>query len=83
MRTRDFRRHNSEKFRRHCRKLIKKTLSVSSENLANNKKFVGKLFRNRKICSCFMCGNPRKYFNEKTVKERRQEQKSSSVWNKL
>lgn len=22
-------------------------------------------------CSCYMCGNPRKYFNEKTVQERR------------
>lgn len=25
-------------------------------------------------CSCWMCGNPRKYFKEKTVQERRQEQ---------
>ncbi|MEZ4775950.1 MAG: hypothetical protein R3D00_22420 [Bacteroidia bacterium] len=24
-----------------------------------------------KPCSCFMCGNPRKYWNEKTVQERR------------
>lgn len=24
-----------------------------------------------KTCSCFMCGNPRKYFNEKTYQERK------------
>ena len=83
MRTRGLRRHNLEKFKRRCQKLIKNTLAVDSENLANNEKFVGKLFQTRKMCSCFMCGNPRKYFNEKTVKERRQEQKFSSVWNKL
>jgi len=27
-----------------------------------------------KPCSCFMCGNPRKYFNEKSVQEQRFEQ---------
>jgi len=24
-----------------------------------------------KICSCIMCGNPRKYFNEQTIQEKR------------
>lgn len=27
-----------------------------------------------KSCSCFACGNPRKYFNEKTIQEKRFEQ---------
>ena len=26
-------------------------------------------------CSCYMCGNPRRYFNELTIQERRQFQK--------
>lgn len=30
---------------------------------------------NRKKCSCYMCGNPRKYFNEKTIQELKKEQK--------
>lgn len=75
MRTRNFRRHNSEKFKRRCQRLIKNTFADISKNLADDRKFVGKLFRNRKSCSCFMCGNPRRHFNEKTVRERRQEQK--------
>lgn len=29
---------------------------------------------NRQPCSCFMCGNPRKYFKQKTLQEKRQEQ---------
>lgn len=24
-------------------------------------------------CSCYMCGNPRKFFNEKTIQERKAE----------
>ena len=24
---------------------------------------------NRKICSCYMCGNPRRYYGQRTVKE--------------
>ena len=27
-----------------------------------------------KLCSCFMCGNKRKYFNEKTMQEQKQEE---------
>jgi hypothetical protein len=48
------------------------SLSVDSD-LANDVKFVGRMARTRKPCSCSMCGNPRKYFNEKTMRERRQE----------
>ena len=24
-----------------------------------------------KLCSCYMCGNPRKYFNERTMQEKK------------
>jgi hypothetical protein len=36
----------------------------------------GHLARNNTVCSCWMCGNPRKYFEELTVQER----KSNQVW---
>ena len=29
-----------------------------------------------KGCSCFMCGNPRRHFNEKTIQERREFQEA-------
>ena len=76
MRTRAERRHNAEKFKLRCRAYIRNHFTFGSEELTFDVKFVGKLTRNRKPCSCFMCGNPRKYFNEKTVRERRQEQTS-------
>ena len=31
----------------------------------------GKLANNIKYCSCYMCGNPRKWFNELTFQERK------------
>ena len=76
MRTRDVRRHNTKSFKRRCQTYIRNRFAIDSEDLANDLKFVGRLTRTRKPCSCFMCGNPRKYFNEKTVRERRQEQTS-------
>ena len=32
----------------------------------------GRLVKTPKPCSCYLCGNPRKFFKEKTVQERRQ-----------
>ena len=34
---------------------------------------VGKKAHSPKMCSCWMCGNPRKYFNEMTIQEKRNE----------
>jgi len=36
-----------------------------------NPKRLGKLIDTPKPCSCNMCGNARKYFNEETIQERR------------
>lgn len=33
---------------------------------------VGKLFQTPAACSCPMCGNPRKHFNEFTIQEKKQ-----------
>lgn len=35
---------------------------------------VGILYHTRKRCSCYMCGNPRKYTGEKTIAEQSSEQ---------
>ena len=32
---------------------------------------VNHFYRNRKPCSCYMCGNPRKYYGDVTLQERR------------
>ncbi len=34
-------------------------------------KSLGRVLHTTTICSCFMCGNPRKYYLERTVQERR------------
>jgi len=34
-------------------------------------KNLGHLAKNNTVCSCWMCGNPRKYFEELTVQERK------------
>ena len=39
-----------------------------------SEKQLSKLARTSTPCSCFMCGNPRKYFNEETIQERRNKQ---------
>jgi hypothetical protein len=34
-------------------------------------KFSQKLRKTTKLCSCSMCGNPRKYFDEDTIQQKR------------
>jgi len=34
-------------------------------------KSLGYLAKNNTVCSCWMCGNPKKYFGEVTVQERK------------
>lgn len=38
---------------------------------------LGILVNTPTVCSCWMCGNDRKYLNEKTVQERRNEQRDT------
>jgi hypothetical protein len=44
---------------------------ISDENYYNN--FANKNADNLKRCSCWMCGNPRKYFKERTLQEKKLE----------
>jgi hypothetical protein len=70
---RSIRRFNAQKYKKRC----KRTFLSRYTNLGNpvdELKIIGKIYKTRKPCSCFMCGNPRKYFNQKTIQEIRQEQ---------
>lgn len=37
-------------------------------------KKIGILLHTPAVCSCFMCGNPRKHFNKQTIQELRAQQ---------
>lgn len=50
-------------------KKIAKTIWKTDE------KALSKAYNHLAICSCHMCGNPRRYFNEKTISEKKNEEK--------
>lgn len=39
-------------------------------------KMIGRAANHGKLCSCHMCGNPRKFFNEKTLQEQKFDEKA-------
>lgn len=75
---------NSESSLRSKRIHHNRRLKEKRKHYCNNKgilsdRAVGTLFHSPARCSCFMCGNPRKYFGERTVQERRQMQKERDL----
>jgi len=58
MRSRAYRRHQLQKKKQ-------ESLSIYPDDPA------AKWANHLKGCSCYMCGNPRKYFNELTMQERK------------
>ena len=36
-----------------------------------NDKDIGIIAKTHQLCSCYCCGNPRKWFKEKTIQEKR------------
>jgi hypothetical protein len=66
MKTRATRRH-------HLNRIKKKTAKILKENnFPVNPKSIGTTAAvHSAFCSCFMCGNPRKYFDEKTMQEKK------------
>lgn len=70
-RTRDFRRYQQLKRKRRARKFA---YTDSVGNIKLRKQLIEEFMKNSNHlakCSCWMCGNPRKYFNEKTIQERK------------
>lgn len=70
-RTKDYRIHQEEKKKR---KVVKDYDKWWWED--ETLRIIGKKAHSPKGCSCHMCGNPRKYWNEKTIQERRDEQRN-------
>lgn len=59
-------------FRRSCEKKAKRKAQNSMIGVGMDQRGIGKLAHcHCKPCSCEMCGNPRKFFNEKTLREKR------------
>lgn len=69
MKSRSLRRHHAERIKQRIRKQRIHCYSWLS-NLDDPRQ-VGRLAHTRKPCSCWMCGNPRRYFNEPTWREKR------------
>ena len=56
------------------KKIIQKIFNFGnwwSLNDDDSKRLIGVRAHSPKLCSCWMCGNPRKYFNEMTIQEKR------------
>lgn len=58
--------------RHHAERLRAKRKNYLGGN--NDDKRLGKLVHTATACSCYMCGNPRRHFNERTIQEKRHEQ---------
>ena len=68
MRTRDYRRNQEEKKKK---KVVKHDWFSW---FAPTPTLIGLKAHTPKNCSCYMCGNPRKFFNEKTFQEKKNEE---------
>jgi len=68
MRTAAWRRQQEEKKKR---KVVKEYYEWWWEDASP--RMIGIKAHTPALCSCWMCGNPRKYFNEKTIQEKRNE----------
>lgn len=64
MRSRAFRRHQDARVKVRVRKYYGGWASSDLRNL-------GRVAHSRQLCSCAMCGNPRRWLGEVTLQERR------------
>ena len=64
MKSRALRRHHQERMKQ-------RVASYYGGYARGDARHVGKIARTRQGCSCWMCGNPRRYFGEPTLQERR------------
>lgn len=64
----------SRAVRRHHEKRVKtRVASYYGGYAAHDPRALGRLAHSRAPCSCFMCGNPRRYLGERTLQEWRAE----------
>jgi hypothetical protein len=64
MKSRAIRRHHEERIKRRVREYY-------GGAFRHDRRRVGIIADSRQLCSCRMCGNPRKWLDEKTLQERR------------
>jgi len=57
--------------RRHHRQRLKHARKTYWGRTLTTAKELGRVVDTPKPCSCFMCGNPRRYFQELTIQERK------------
>ncbi len=69
-RTKAYRRFQEAKAKRRAKKYLRQIQMFDWELITPDK--IGYQASTHNVpCSCFMCGNPRKFFGERTLKERR------------
>lgn len=59
--------------RHHATRLRAQRRFYHGQDLAVIRGALGRVVNTAAGCSCFMCGNPRRYFKERTLQERRAE----------
>ena len=64
MRSRGMRRHHEERVKARVR-------SYYGGHAAGDPRRIGMIAHTRRLCSCWMCGNPRKYWKQETIQESR------------
>ena len=64
MPSRALRRHHEQRMKRHV-------AGYYGGYARGHPRALGKLAHARQLCSCWMCGNPRRYLGERTLQERR------------
>lgn len=65
-----WRHHDSKRIKNKVSKYLTVKWQVGSLDKENLIKVIGKRSSCLKKCSCYMCGNPRKHFGQKTIKEK-------------
>lgn len=65
---------SSRSLRRHHERSLKRRVRDYYGGYArSDARAAGRLAHTRQLCSCWMCGNPRRYLGETTLQERRAE----------
>jgi len=68
----------SRALRRHHEKRVKtRVASYYGGYAAHDPRALGRLAHSRTPCSCFMCGNPRRYLGERTLQEWRADRRAT------
>lgn len=74
--TRALRRHHAARLKKVRKEYWSHRHGVSQANQMDERQ-LGMVIATPKLCSCFGCGNPRKWFNEKTIDEMKWQQFSA------